>query len=372
MLLRNAVILLLGMLCSMWILNGLVRSLARPIHQMEGVLAALSSGEADLTRRVRVATIDEIGQMAQGFNGFMVKLQAMIRRIMVTAKAMEGAAHGLAETSTTLEQTATSVHLQAETMDQQSIALAGSMDQMNRTAHRAADELSHVAAATEEMTSNLTEVGKQIQHARAVAARAREIALGNEQSSDQLQTRAAEIGSIIDVISTIANQIKLLSFNAAIEAARAGQAGRGFTVVANEVKALSSETAEATMQIVTQIEKIREDSKQSAAGSLAISSVINEMDEIMTILVNAMGEQEAATGQITHSIHDLSEGISVISGNLAGATTHTKEIAKQVSQLADHAEKTKRSAGGTIAATDHLHQLVGSLRALVGQMKINE
>ena len=173
-----------------------------------------------------------------------------------------------------------------------------------------------VASAAEELTSTITEVSTQV---NAAAKTARDAVQEAGQSSADVQSlleAAQKIGVVVNLISDIAEQTNLLALNATIEAARAGEAGKGFAVVASEVKSLANQTAKATGDIATQIEEIQQATGNAATSIKSIGDTITKIDEISTAIASAVEEQGAATQEIARNAQEAAQGATSAAGNV--------------------------------------------------------
>ena len=160
-----------------------------------------------------------------------------------------------------------------------------------------------------------------------------------------------EIGKVVNVITTIAEQTNLLALNATIEAARAGEAGRGFTVVANEVKELARETAKATDDIRTRIEAMQTDTKRAVGAIDEIGRVIERIDSLQAKIAVAVEEQSVTTSEINR--------------NIVEATTGSSEIAENILQVAQAAQSTAEGAANTQISSRELARMAQDLQRLV-------
>ena len=172
----------------------------------------------------------------------------------------------------------------------------------------ASSNVQTVAAATEELAASIREISSQVTH---TATSARETAAIVEETSLQvahLNEAAGKISQIVDIIEHIAEQTNLLALNATIEAARAGDAGKGFAVVASEVKNLAGKTAEATKEIISQVNAIQAETRQTVTGINDIVNKISNVQERSASVAAAVEQQQAATSEISRSVHQASSG----------------------------------------------------------------
>jgi methyl-accepting chemotaxis protein len=173
-----------------------------------------------------------------------------------------------------------------------------------------------VAAATDEMTSSVGEIGRQMQESGKIAAEAVTQASKTDARIAALSQSAGRIGDVVKLITAIAEQTNLLALNATIEAARAGEAGRGFAVVAQEVKALAAQTAKATEDVSAQIADMQAVTRESVAAIKEICVTIGKISEISSTISHAVEEQGAATGEIARNVGAAARGTAEVATNI--------------------------------------------------------
>ena len=185
-----------------------------------------------------------------------------------------------------------------------------------REAETTSKTVQAVAAASEELSSSVHEVTRRIDRAAEIADRAQSEARGTEEVVRNLASSGDRIGEVVGLINTIASQTNLLALNATIEAARAGDAGRGFAIVATEVKALANETTRATEAIASQVTHIQGETQRVVGAIDSIGDTIRELTEIARDLASAMGDQDLATKDIAHHIQQAADGTRVVSTDI--------------------------------------------------------
>ncbi|MBL8652990.1 MAG: hypothetical protein JNJ97_02250, partial [Alphaproteobacteria bacterium] len=188
-----------------------------------------------------------------------------------------------------------------------------------------------VAAATEELSSSISVISRQVTESARMSSKAVDDVGKTSQTVEALANAAQKIGNVVQWITEIASQTNLLALNATIEAARAGEAGKGFAVVASEVKRLASQTARATDEIGAQINEIQSATGQSVEAMRSIGETIASMNSIASTIASAVEEQGAATQEIARNVQQAAAGTSEVSSNISGVTRAAEDTGSAAS-----------------------------------------
>ncbi len=340
------------------------------INSVTASLRNIAEGEGDLTRRINIKSKDEIGELARWFNVFVEKIQKIIIVLKDEASSLATSAEELSLTSRQIAANAQEMTTKSSAVASSTELATTNINSISSSAEGMSTSTNSVATAIEEMSASLNEVSRNCQQELQIAQEADTYAKSSKEVMNKLGGSAKSIGKVVKVINDIADQTNLLALNATIEAASAGDAGKGFTVVANEVKELAKQTAQATLEIETQIEEIQRNAVSSVKAIEAVSKVIEEVNTISQTIVSAVEEQSATINEIAQNVSGVSAGAQQVSKNVSQSATGLSEVAYSISGVNDAVAATAKGIAQVKSSAEELAQLSKTLKGVLGQFVV--
>lgn len=389
-------------------------------------LEQISSGDGDLTVRLKIETEDEIGDLAKNFNIFVEKIQKIIGRVADTTGNILSVSQAVKDNVSVIADGSEKINMMtsqaASAVEELSVAFSeiakrteegsesaksaskatGGISQAINTIAAGTEELSStmssVAAAIEEMTSALSEIAHSSAQAASESNRSNEMAQNAWSLMEEMSKAARDIAKVVEIINDIADQTNLLALNATIEAASAGEAGKGFAVVANEIKQLAKQTSQSTETIKTQVERMHSATESSITFIRQIKEQIENINNLSNVIAVGVEEQSATINEISSSVasgaaasNEISSSIQEISVNVKYTSEKTDKIAHGMQEIAtsnqevnyvvievsrniaEINDKTSKSNAGIMhinEETTSLGTMVNELKSIVSQFRV--
>ena len=350
----NAVVMIIAVIVFSYFIG---RSVLLPTRLAANMMKDISQGEGDLTRTLNEEGNDEISKLSHSFNLFVSKMRESLVHVSQSANDVNEHAHTVDDSTKTSQ---SFIELQNDSSTQ----VAAAMEQMTHQIH----DVSSNAEAAEQAANDAAHNASTGKHVVAETITAIETLSANIETvsrvTEDLANESQNIGSVLDVIRSISEQTNLLALNAAIEAARAGEHGRGFAVVADEVRTLASRTGQSTDEIQSMISKLQEGTR----------AAVDAVKASQTLSVSTV-EQASSANNSLNEIERLVSVITEMNSQIARATEQQTQAADEVNlRINDLSQSTEQSLDNTKqlnSASDKLKQSSTELSSIVNRFKLN-
>ncbi len=349
----------------------LTRGIAKPLGIAIAHLGEIAKGDLSKDALAEFqARGDEIGLMARTKQLMITNLRKMVQDLSSGVEILSSSSTQLSANSGHMSaggrkasDQAHTVAAAAEEMTSNVVSVAAGMEQTTTN-------LASVASATEEMTATIGEIASNSEKARRITEEATRQAASISEQMNHLGVAAQAIGKVTETITEISSQTNLLALNATIEAARAGSAGKGFAVVANEIKELAKQTAAATEDIKTRISGVQTSASAGISEIGKVSQVIREVSDIVASIAAAIEEQATVTKDIARNIGEATTGVRDANVRVAESSQVSQSIAKEIAGVDQSAREMAEGSDQVRSSATGLSKLAEALQSTVSKFQV--
>ncbi|WP_052507563.1 methyl-accepting chemotaxis protein [Desulfonatronovibrio magnus] len=344
------------------------REVVLPLQSINAFAGKMSKG--DLTTKLFTKQKDEVGQMTAALNEMVDSLSTRFKEISTAISTLASSSTQLNSISRDMTQRSEETAGKSNTVAAAAEELSANMGSVASAMEQSANNVNTVSVGIEEMSATISEIAQNADKARRITEEAVQKSKTGSKRIRNLGTAAQDISKVTETIMTISSQTNLLALNATIEAARAGEAGKGFAVVANEIKELAQQTAQATEEIKEKIQGIQDAANETVTENLQIDKIINDIDEIISMIAASVEEQNVTTKDIAENVSQAAAGIQEVNANVAQSSNVTGDVAREIAEVSSNATEMKDSSTSVQSSSDELSLLAEKLKELMSMFRI--
>ncbi|WP_022665911.1 methyl-accepting chemotaxis protein [Desulfospira joergensenii] len=367
---RNSLLIAFGLsMCLVGVVVFLFSNiLTKPI--IKGVEFSEQMSEGDFTKKLDINQKDEIGQLAKALNRMTVNIGDIFRQLRGNIDDLSSSSDELAGISKKMSDDSRQMTDNSNSLTQVASEMKQNLDSVSNASSRVMGNIRSVASATEQMSGTVNEIAENSEKARTISSQAVSFTKEASDLVDALGKAAFKINDVTETIDEISEQTNLLALNATIEAARAGEAGKGFSVVANEIKDLAGQTSDATKQIQSQIDEVQLSTRKTVEKIKDISSIIFDVNDIVSGIASSVEEQSATTGEIAENMNKTSTEMQEVNENVSKSAEFSKQISEQIAGVHQVASEMDGTSSTIDSNSNSFRQLARDIQAMLAKFRV--
>jgi methyl-accepting chemotaxis protein len=342
-----------------------------PFNNMANQLSEIANGSGELSKRIDVGYKHDVGIMAAHLNRILEQYQQMMQRIEAQSERVAESSESLVVVARDLSKGTNSVNSRSSLVTNSVRALSEKISTVESSSRRISSNTESVVVSIEQLISSIMQLDVTASQASAISKQAETFISQNHLAHQRLGATTQEMGIVIDVLENLCERIHVLALNATLEAARSGDAGNGFSVVASEVKQLAKQTVDATETVVERISGIQEVSLAACHSMQEICKVIENVGPLSTAVASVFKEQKIISQGIFQAVRETSAISNSVASVIALTAIGTEEISLQIDELNEATLSTSQRAVRARDIGDELQMRSKSLQSLVGRSGID-